>query len=323
LAAAAAAALWLAIVCGTPLSGATQPRDADVTAPHAPHAETARGAPSSGATQHAAESHTTVPSTMTAPSPHITQAKELPPKKQPEPEAAPPEGASAGAPPSEQSTAVPEIKVAQRGRRVGGELYCEDCGANKPTMGDPRTNSQPDSRDGVRRWCVRCCEYLNRRPDAQPTHPFSDGWTYGLEKFKPYGSNVAEKPTAWPKNGWTYPNTAPVPRTDNRPGLVKRDTSLAAADRIDPNAEATADLVQAITSAELRPIRPSGLAAEKDDYLPEGDDRPPSPTAGDELSTVSVSRKQRGGGGRRDSRWTSPDSYTSALSSSTTCSGAP
>ena len=96
-----------------------------------------------------------------------------------------------------------EIKVQQRGRRVGGEKYCEDCGAAKPTMGDPRTNSNPDARDGVRRWCERCCTYLNQRPGAAPTHPFTEGWTYSLKNFKPYGTDSVGKETAWPKNGWT------------------------------------------------------------------------------------------------------------------------
>ena len=210
-----------------------------------------------------------------------------------------------------------EIEVSQRGTRVGGDLYCEDCGANKPTMGDPRTNSQPDARDGVRRWCVRCCEYLDRRPDAQPTHPFSDGWTYGLSKFKPYGADAAQKETAWPKNGWTFPNSAPVPRCSSRSRFVLQDASVASAMRVDPNASATSQLVQAIVSDELRPIQSTVSLNEKDDYIPEGNDRPPSPTAGDLVSTASRRRSEG------KTRWGTPESYESAMSSSITCSGAP
>ena len=166
--------------------------------------------------------------------------------------------------PTVQTAAAPakEIKVQQRGQRVGGEkAYCEDCGTAKATMGDPRTNSSPEARDGVRRWCERCCTYLNQRPGAAPTDPFAAGWTYSRKIFKPYGAQFASKETDWPKNGWTYPNTAPVPRTDGRPSFVKEDTSVASSCRIDPDPLATADLIQNIRPAELRPIRPSGLAA--------------------------------------------------------------
>ncbi len=222
---------------------------------------------------------------------------------------------------SHKTGSAREIKVSQRGRRVNGDLYCEDCGTNKPTMGDSRTNSRPEARDGVHRWCVRCCQYLDKRPDAVPTHPFSDGWTYGLSKFKPYGTVTAQKTTAWPKNGWTFPNSAPVPKATARSAFVLQDTSVASALRIDPNAGATADLVQALASKALRPIRSTAnLSHEKDEYIAEGDDRPPSPTAGDRVSTTL---RNRGTEGKRDVRWVTPDSYVSAMSSSTTCSGAP
>lgn len=216
---------------------------------------------------------------------------------------------------SPDTASAREIEVSQRGRRVGSDLYCEDCGTNKPTMGDSRTNSQPNSRDGVRRWCVRCCEHLDQRPAAVPTHPFSDGWTYGLSKFKPYGTAAAHKPTAWPKNGWTFPNTAPVPKASDRSAFILQDTSIASAMRIDPNAGATADLVQALVSEELRPIRSTAdLENEMDEYIAEGNDRPSSPTAGDRVSTVLGNRHSEG---KRDARWGTPDSYVSAMSSST------
>lgn len=239
---------------------------------------------------------------------------------------APKPEAQAGLDPSDGATtstgAVPEIKVSQRGARVGGDLYCEDCGANKPTMGDTRTNSRRDARDGVRRWCERCCDRFGQRPDAGATHPFRDGWTYGLGKFAAYGTQQAEKPTAWPQNGWTSPNSAPVQNASGRPDFVLQETSVACTMRIDPNDSATSQLVQQLTSEELRPIQPTGLANEKDEYIPEGNDRSLLPTVADCVSTTIVSRNKRGAR-NRDPRWGKPESYLSAMSSSTTCSGAP
>jgi hypothetical protein len=141
-----------------------------------------------------------------------------------------------------QPSPVKPVEVSQHGERLGIPKHvCEDCKLLRPVFGVEGTTEWRNSR-----WCEDCAK--RSHPNAVPTHPFAEGWTYSVNgaggtagtrthwswnwegRGKPLEApsfthfrtvsevqDLAKKLSGseWPKNGWTATNYAKRDRRED------------------------------------------------------------------------------------------------------------